>query len=118
MIRCREQDGAVTFEVRVVPRASRTGAAREHDGAPRVRVAAPAVDGAANEELIRFFAKAIGVPARGVEIVAGHASKTKRVRVRGAACAGRRARRTKNCRAWVDARGRDDGRLLRRAKIA
>ena len=84
MIRYRESDGAVIFEVRVVPRASKTAVAGEHDGALKVRVAAPPVEGAANEELLRFLARGLGVPLRSVEIVAGHASKSKRVRVTGA----------------------------------
>jgi uncharacterized protein (TIGR00251 family) len=78
-----EEDGALVFAVRVVPRASKTAVAGEHDGALRVRVAAPPVEGAANEELTRFLAKALGVAARDVEIASGHASKAKRVRVRG-----------------------------------
>lgn len=84
MLRYVESEGALTFDVRVVPRASKTSAAGEHDGALRVRVAAPPVDGAANAELVRFIARALGVPARDVEIVGGHASKSKRVRVAGA----------------------------------
>jgi uncharacterized protein (TIGR00251 family) len=83
LIRCQESDGAVTFEVRVVARASRTCAAGEHDGALRVRVAAPPVEGAANEALVRFLARELGVPARSVEIVAGRHSKSKQVRVAG-----------------------------------
>ena len=86
MLRCTETDGAITFAVRVVPRASRSEVAGEHDGALRVRVAAPPVEGAANVELARTLARALGVPARAVEIVSGHASKTKLVRVAGAAC--------------------------------
>jgi uncharacterized protein (TIGR00251 family) len=84
MIGYSEEGGALTFAVRVVPRASRTAAAGEHDGALRVRVAAPPVEGAANEELVRFLAGTFGVAAREVEILSGHASKSKRVRVRGA----------------------------------
>jgi uncharacterized protein (TIGR00251 family) len=87
MIVHSEADGALTFAVRVVPRASKTAAAGEHGGALRVRIAAPPVEGAANEELVRFLAKAFGVAAREVEIVSGHASKSKRVRVRGAKAA-------------------------------
>jgi hypothetical protein len=78
-----EEEGALVFAVRVVPRASKTAVVGEHDGALRVRVAAPPVEGAANEELTRFLAKALGVAAREVEIMSGHASKSKRVRVRG-----------------------------------
>jgi uncharacterized protein (TIGR00251 family) len=84
MLQLTETDGALTFNVRVVPRASRTEVAGEHGGALRVRVAAPPVEGAANEELVRFVAKSLGVPARDVELVSGLASKSKRVRVRGA----------------------------------
>lgn len=83
MLRCTEHDEALTFTVRVVPRASRSGVAGEHDGALRVRVAAPPVDGAANEELIRTLARALHVPARQVEITSGHTSKLKHVRVQG-----------------------------------
>ena len=74
---------AISFAVRVVPRASRSEVAGEHGGALRVRVAAPPVEGAANEELTRTLARALGVPARAVEIVSGHHSKLKRVRVGG-----------------------------------
>ena len=83
MVECSESSGAVSFAVRVAPRAARTEIAGEHDGALKVRVAAPPVEGAANEELVRFLARHFGVPARDVEIVAGHSSKTKRVRLRG-----------------------------------
>ena len=69
------------FTVRVVPRASRSGVAGEHDGALRVRVAAPPVDGAANEELVRTLCRALGVRERDVEITSGHTSKLKQVRV-------------------------------------
>jgi uncharacterized protein (TIGR00251 family) len=84
VIRLTEQNGALTFAVRVVPRASRSEIVGEHDGALRVRVAAPLVEGAANEELVRLLARALGVPVRAVEITSGHASKTKLVRVVGA----------------------------------
>lgn len=83
MIRITEKDGAITFTVRVAPRASRSKIAGEHDGALRARVAAPPVGGAANEELIRTLARALNLPLSAVEIISGHASKTKRVRVHG-----------------------------------
>ena len=79
-----ETDGALAFTVRVVPRAARSEVVGAHDGALRVRVAAPPVEGAANEELRRTLARALGVPARNVEIVSGQSGKTKRVRVSGA----------------------------------
>lgn len=85
MIQCLERDGALLFMVRVVPRAGRSCVTGEHDGALRVRVAAPPVDGAANEELVRVLARALDLPARDVEITSGHTSKVKQIRARGAA---------------------------------
>jgi uncharacterized protein (TIGR00251 family) len=87
MLRVSESGGAITFTVRVVVRASRTEVMGEHEGALRVRVAAPPVEGAANAELIRYFAKLLHVPTRDVEIVNGHASKSKVLRVRGTSIA-------------------------------
>jgi uncharacterized protein len=80
LIECLEDDGRISFKVRVVPRASQSRITGEHDGALRVRVCAPPVEGAANEELIDTLAKAFRVPRRAVEITSGHASKLKRVR--------------------------------------
>lgn len=87
MIACEERDDTISFAVRVVPRAARTAVVGEHDNALRVRLAAPPVEGAANEELIRLLADAFGVPSRAIEITGGHTSKLKRVRVRGASWA-------------------------------
>jgi uncharacterized protein (TIGR00251 family) len=78
-----ERDGAIIFSVRVVPRASQSRVVGEHDGALRVRIAAPPVEGAANRELIRTLARALHVPSRAVEITGGHSSKLKQVRVAG-----------------------------------
>ena len=83
MISYVEKDGVLTFSVRVVPRASRSEIVGEHDGALRVRIAAPPVDGAANDELVRLLARAFGVARGAIEIAAGHASKLKTVRVTG-----------------------------------
>ena len=70
--------------VRVVPRASRSGIEGEHDGALKVRVRAPPVEGAANEELARCLARAFDVPSRAVQILSGQTAKLKRVSVAGA----------------------------------
>ncbi|MBX7054287.1 MAG: DUF167 domain-containing protein [Pyrinomonadaceae bacterium] len=78
-----EKDGAVTFDVRVVPRASRSEVIGEHDGALKVRIASPPVDGAANAELIRMLAKAFGTAKSDIDIISGSTSKTKRVSIRG-----------------------------------
>ena len=78
-----EKDGSVTFTVRVVPRASRSEIIGEHDGALKVRIASPPVDGAANAELIKLLAKQFGVSKSNVEIIGGQTSKTKQIRING-----------------------------------
>jgi uncharacterized protein (TIGR00251 family) len=62
-----------------VPRASESAILGEHDGALRVRIAAPPVAGAANNELIRVLAKAFGINKSAVTITSGHTSKRKSV---------------------------------------
>ncbi len=79
MINYSVKDGSFTFLVYVVPRASRSEIVGEHNGALRVRLAAPPVDGAANRELISLLAKSLSVSRSQVEIKSGHASKLKRV---------------------------------------
>ena len=81
MIRYSEKGGSITFHVCVVPRASRSEIAGERNGALRVRLASPPVDGAANRELIALLAKALSVPRSAVAIDSGHNSRTKRVTV-------------------------------------
>lgn len=84
MITYSEKNGSLTFNVRVVPRASRSEIVGEHDGALRVRVSAAPVDGAANEELVRILARALHVPRNAVVIIAGQTSRLKQVAVSGA----------------------------------
>ena len=87
MIRFKEDARGVTFAVRIVPRASRSEIAGEHEGAFRIRIAAPPVEGAANRELIRLLAKKFKFPQGSVEIVSGETSKNKVVRINGATLA-------------------------------
>lgn len=75
--------GGVELALQVQPRASRTEIVGPHGGALKLRLAAPPVDGEANDELIRFLAKALGVPKSAVEIVSGATGRRKRVRVMG-----------------------------------
>ena len=76
----RTADG-LTVNVRVIPRAGKSGLAGTRGDALLVRLQAPPVDGAANEELIAVLAAALGVPKRQLSIIAGARSRQKRVRV-------------------------------------
>lgn len=76
-----EKGGAVSFKVRVQPRASRTEVAGEHGTAIKLRINAPPVDGKANEECRRFLAKVVGVSLSSIEIVSGDSSRDKVIRI-------------------------------------
>ncbi len=78
----READG-VSFEVAVQPRSSRAAVDGEREGALRVRLTAPPVDGAANKQCVALLAKVLGVPKSALEIVSGTGSRRKRIKVRG-----------------------------------
>ena len=80
-LRITENATSITFAVRVTTRAACNEIVGEHDGALKVRIAAPPVDGAANEALIRLLAKQLGVSRSHIEIVGGETSKSKRIKI-------------------------------------
>jgi hypothetical protein len=86
-----EREGAVLIPVRVQPRASRDAIAGIHDGALKVALTAPPVEGEANAALVAFLAKKLGVAKRDVEIVQGATGRQKLVAVRGTTMAAVRA---------------------------
>jgi uncharacterized protein (TIGR00251 family) len=83
VIALRETAAGVSFSVRVQPRASRTAIIGVLGDVLKVAVAAPPVEGKANEALVRFFAELFGVGRAAVEIASGAASRNKVVRVDG-----------------------------------
>ena len=84
MISFAENDNSVVFMVRVVPGASKSDIIGEHDGALKVRIASPPVDGAANAQLIKLLSQVFDVSKDLVEILSGQTSKLKRVKISGA----------------------------------
>ncbi|MGD8966045.1 MAG: DUF167 domain-containing protein [Anaerolineae bacterium] len=83
VLRISEENGGCTFRVRVAPKGRRNEIIGEHGDAIKVRVQAPPVEGKANEALREFLAEQLGVSCRDVEIVSGHTSRWKRVKVDG-----------------------------------
>ena len=81
-LRITEEEGGCTFQVRVSPRGRRDEVVGLHGDALRVRLTAPPVEGKANRALIKFLAKQLSVSPAAVEILSGHTSHQKRVRVR------------------------------------
>jgi uncharacterized protein (TIGR00251 family) len=71
------------FAVRLAPRSASNRVDGVLDGVLKVRVTAPAVEGAANTALVYLLADELGVARRDVRIVAGAASRQKLVVVDG-----------------------------------
>lgn len=67
----------------VVPRASRTAVLGLHGERVKLAVAAPPVDGEANEAIVRWLAKALGLPREAVTLVAGQTGRQKTVAIEG-----------------------------------
>jgi len=87
----REQNGEVTFRVRVTPRGSRDAIEGVYDdaegGAMKVRVTSPPVEGEANDGVRRLLAGRLNVAPSAVRILAGEQSRTKRVSIAGVTAA-------------------------------
>ncbi len=75
--------GAVLFEVKVVPGASRTRVAGVLGTALKVAVSAPPEGGKANAAVTKLLAGLLGVKRGAVQIISGHAQPHKRISVTG-----------------------------------
>jgi uncharacterized protein len=80
-----QRGDVVRIHIYVQPRASRTEIAGEHGDAIKLRVAAPPVAGEANEEVVRFIAKQLGVSASHITLISGLTSRRKTLEVRNVA---------------------------------
>ncbi|HWV58005.1 MAG TPA: DUF167 domain-containing protein [Longimicrobiales bacterium] len=78
-----QRGSAVRLRVRVQPRASRTEIAGEHDGALRVRLTSPPVEGAANRQLVELLADTFRIPKSAVRVVSGESGRSKLVELEG-----------------------------------
>jgi len=78
----KEDDKFITLKIKAQPNASKSEFAGLYgEDAIKVRVAAPAVEGAANKELIKFISKEFKVPKSSVEFVSGQSSKIKLIKL-------------------------------------
>ena len=87
-------EGAILI-VHVQPKATRTEYVGVHGDALKFRVAAPPVEGAANEALCAYLAERFGIPKSAVSMLAGLSSRRKRVLLKGVA--GRRVSEVFGC---------------------
>lgn len=79
----RDGDDALILVLHVQPGAKRSGVAGLHGDALKIRLAAPPIEGRANEALQRFIADSFDVPLRNVELKQGAQSRHKIVRISG-----------------------------------
>jgi uncharacterized protein (TIGR00251 family) len=82
-LRVTDGGGRVRFSVRVQPRASKSELAGEYGDAVRIRLAAPPVDGAANDELVAFLSSTFAVARKSVRILAGENARSKLIEIEG-----------------------------------
>lgn len=73
----------VLVEVYVAPRAKRSQLTGLHGGYPKIALAAPPIEGRANEELIAFLRDLFGLPRSRIELVRGDTSKRKLLLLKG-----------------------------------
>jgi len=82
-VKIRPGKAGVRFDVRVVPRGSKSAVEGVRDGALLVRVTAPPVGGAANTAVVDLVADLLGVARRDVSVVTGQTSRRKVLEIRG-----------------------------------
>ena len=77
-------DGRITLTLHIQPGAKKTAFAGLHGDALKIRLAAPPVDGKANEALLRFVAEALSLPKSAVSLKSGQTSRRKVLELHGA----------------------------------
>ena len=83
MLKTTKTATGATFRVRVQPGASKNEIVGVQEDALKIRINAPPVKGQANKALISFLAEKLGVKKSEIEIVSGHTSRIKKIRVLG-----------------------------------
>lgn len=79
-------DGCITLTLHIQPGAKKTEFAGLHGDALKIRLAAPPVDGKANEALLKFVAETLGMAKTAVSLKSGHTSRRKVLEVKGGDC--------------------------------
>ena len=77
----RREGDAWLLRIHAQPGAKTSGVAGRHGDALKIRVAAPPLEGRANQALVSFVAQRLGVPARAVQVIRGEHARAKTLRV-------------------------------------
>ena len=78
---------AVLLSLHIQPGAKKTAVVGLHGEALKIRLAAPPVDGKANQALVEFLAASLMVTKSRIDLVSGVSSRTKRIRITGVTAA-------------------------------
>lgn len=73
----RNNDESISLKVYVQPRASKNEIAGLHNGALKLRLTTPPVDGKANKAVLAFLAKVLGLPKSSLTLKSGHQNRNK-----------------------------------------
>ena len=76
-------ENSVNIQVQIQSKSSHNQIVGLHDGRLKIKIAAPPVDGKANESLIEFLAKTFKISKSNIEILKGHTSKLKTIKLSG-----------------------------------
>ena len=82
MVQLKESKKCLTFDIQVIPYASRMQLVGVQDGVLKIKVTAPPVEGAANEACIKLLAKELGLKKSQMEISSGAKSRKKTVMIK------------------------------------
>ncbi len=83
MLRISEIGDNLRIEVKVQPRASRNQIVGEHDGALKIKLAAPPVEGEANRALLDYLAEILKLPRKNILLIKGDSSRHKLIEICG-----------------------------------
>lgn len=82
-LKIQEFDNGVVFTAKIVPGSSKTAVCGLFNGMLKIKVSAAPEKGKANECLIEFLAKQLGIKKNAISIVSGHTAKVKRLQISG-----------------------------------
>jgi len=83
MLDLQKMDNGVIFRVKVQPASGKNEIVGVQGDALKIKINAPPLKGKANKALVGFLARKLGVKNSGVEIISGHTSRLKRIKVIG-----------------------------------
>ncbi len=83
MLNITEITGGLRLEIKVQPRSSKNQIAGEQEGALKIKLTAPPVEGEANQALINFLSACLKIPKRNITLLKGDTSRHKLVEIQG-----------------------------------